>query len=399
MTLERGGRGLVAECVLRSGAELSAKVRKGEPELVEEAGTRSAGLRVIKDKRVASTSTSDLTDAGIERFVSDALELVGLSQEDPFAGPADPKLLCDPAARSGPRPLRPRGRRRRRGAGDRDRAGRARRRRFAFDPRITNSEGATFGRTAGGVGDRAVERLPRGVRRARTSRSASCPSPPTRAARTAAATTGPRKRYLAELDPPAEVGREAARRTLRKLGARTVATCEAPVVFDPDAARSHPRHARRLRDGQRDLAQVELPRRPRGDARRERSRDHRRRSAHPARARLARRSTARASRAATNVVVEKGMLRTYLCDSYSARKLGRESTASASRGGGAGVGPSTSNFVLQPGTDSNEAIVKAHAARPLRDRDDGLRLQRRDRRLLARRLRLLDRERRARLSR
>src|SRR5580704_1272221 len=97
MTLDRGGRGLVAECVLRSGAELSAKVRKGEPELVEEAGTRSAGLRVILDRRVASTSTSDLTEAGIDRFVADAIELVGLSQEDPFAGPADPKLLCDPS--------------------------------------------------------------------------------------------------------------------------------------------------------------------------------------------------------------------------------------------------------------------------------------------------------------
>ena len=96
-TLERGGTGLVAECVLRSGAELSAKVRKGEPELVEEAGTRSAGLRVIKDKRVASTSTSDLTEAGIDRFVSDAIELVALSQEDPFAGPADKSLLCDPS--------------------------------------------------------------------------------------------------------------------------------------------------------------------------------------------------------------------------------------------------------------------------------------------------------------
>ena len=62
-----------------------------------------------------------------------------------------------------------------------------------------------------------------------------------------------------------------------------------------------------------------------------------------------------------NVVVEKGILKTYLCDSYSARKLGRESTASASRGGGAGVGPSTSNFVLQPGADSNEAIIKGTA--------------------------------------
>src|ERR1700734_2479893 len=98
MARDRGGGDVVAECVLRSGAELSAKVRKGEPELVEEAGTRSAGLRVIQSQRVASTSTSDLTAAGIERFVADALELVSLSQEDPFAGPADPSLLCDPNA-------------------------------------------------------------------------------------------------------------------------------------------------------------------------------------------------------------------------------------------------------------------------------------------------------------
>jgi PmbA protein len=51
-------------------------------------------------------------------------------------------------------------------------------------------------------------------------------------------------------------------------------------------------------------------------------------------------------------------LRTYLCDSYSARKLKRESTGNASRGGGAGVGCSTTNFVLAPGTDSHDAIVK-----------------------------------------
>ncbi len=59
-----------------------------------------------------------------------------------------------------------------------------------------------------------------------------------------------------------------------------------------------------------------------------------------------------------NVVVEKGVLRTYLCDSYSARKLGRKSTGNAARGGSAGVSCSTTNFILEPGTDSNEAIVK-----------------------------------------
>src|SRR6516162_4268827 len=56
MAKARGGADLVAECLLRSGAELSARIRKGEPELVEEASTRSAGLRVIQDKRVAITS-------------------------------------------------------------------------------------------------------------------------------------------------------------------------------------------------------------------------------------------------------------------------------------------------------------------------------------------------------
>ena len=43
------------------------------------------------------------------------------------------------------------------------------------------------------------------------------------------------------------------------------------------------------------------------------------------------------------------MLKTYLCDSYSGRKLGRPSTASASRGGGGGVGASTTNFICQAG--------------------------------------------------
>src|SRR5262249_27265544 len=98
VAMARKGGATVAECMLRSGAELSARVRLGEPELVEEAGHRSAGLRVMKGKQVASTSTSDLSESGIKRFVSDALELVELSQEDPFAGPADPKLICDPHA-------------------------------------------------------------------------------------------------------------------------------------------------------------------------------------------------------------------------------------------------------------------------------------------------------------
>ncbi len=355
MARKRGGADLVAECVLRSGAELSAKVRKGEPELVEEAGTRSAGLRVIQGKRVASTSTSDLTPHGIGRFVADAIELVALSQEDAFAGPADPRLLCDPAAQPDLDLYDPAG-----GSIDAAQAialareGEAAA--LAFDPRITNSEGATFGRNAGGV----AMVLSSGFKAAYKGSYQSLYVVPVAADEGGKNRRGyhySARRHLAELDPPGEVGREAARRTLRKLGARTVPTCEVPVVFDPDAARSILgllagcvmgssiwRKSSYLvdREGTRVASElvdiVDDPLRPRAPGSRPFD------------------GEGIASR--VNVVVEKGILRTYLCDSYSARKLSRESTASAARGGGAGVGPSTSNFILQPGTDSNAAIIK-----------------------------------------
>src|SRR6476660_6971130 len=90
---QRGGAD-VAEVIARSGSELSVRVRLGETELVEEAGHRSVGMRVMKGKRVALTSTSDLTPAGLNRFIDDALALADLSQEDAFAGPADPSAIA-----------------------------------------------------------------------------------------------------------------------------------------------------------------------------------------------------------------------------------------------------------------------------------------------------------------
>jgi PmbA protein len=353
-TATKGGV-TVAECLLRSGAELSAKVRMGKPELVEEAGHRSAGLRVMKGRQVASTSTSDLTEAGIDRFVKDALELVELSQEDPSAGPADPKLLCDPNAAPSLDLFDSAG-------GDVDAAQaialatKGEDAAFAFDKRITNSDGATFGRNAGGV----AMVLSSGFRAAYKGSYQSLSVVPVASDEGGKNRRGyhwTAKRYMSELEPADEVGKEAARRTLRKLGARSVATCEVPVVFDPDAAKSILgmlagcvmgssiwRKSSYLvgREGTRvasDLVSViDDPLIPRAPGSRPYD------------------GEGLASR--KNVVVENGILRTYLCDSYSARKLSRESTGSASRGGGAGVGPSTSNFILQPGTDSRDAIVK-----------------------------------------
>ena len=327
----------------------------GETELVEEAGHRGAGLRVMKGGRVATTSTSDLSAQGIARFVADALELADLSQEDPFAGPADSSLLCDPRALPDLDLYDASG-----GEVNAERAIREATKGEAaargFDPRITNSEGATFGRTAGGAAIVLSSGFRASVRGSYASLSV-VPVADDEGGKKRRGYHWTSRRHLADLDDAEAVGREAARRTLRKLGARTVATTEAPVIFDPDAARSMLgllagcimgssiwRKSSYLAGREGSLVASSLvnvvddPLIPRAPGSR----------AYDGEGLASRR----------NVVVEKGVLCTYLCDSYSARKLGRQSTASAARGGGAGVGASTSNFILSPGADSPEAILK-----------------------------------------
>src|SRR5690349_3626320 len=231
----RKGGADVAEVIARAGSELSVRVRLGETELVEEAGHRAVGMRVMKGKRVALTSTSDLTPSGLDRFVTDALELADLSQEDPFAGPADPKELA-----KGPFPelelFDP-------AMGELDAAkaiAMARKAEDAArnsDKRITNSEGATVSRTAGSVA-LALSSGFRGGYRGSFATVYVVPLAEDEGGKKRRGSYYSAKRFLTDLEEPEEVGQEAARRTLRKLGPRKVATCEAPVVFDREAARS-----------------------------------------------------------------------------------------------------------------------------------------------------------------
>jgi PmbA protein len=351
----RAGGADVAEAIARSGSDLSVRVRLGETELVEEAGHRSVGMRVMKGHRVALTSTSDLTPTGIDRFISDALMLADLSQEDPFAGPADPKEIA-----RGPFPdldlFDP-------DMGSLD-AGRAlelaRRAESAarsFDPRITHSEGATVSRTAGAFAMVLSGGFSGGYRGSYASISA-VPLAEDEGGKKRRGHHYSAGRFLAALDDPEQVGIEAARRTLRKLGARKVPTCEAPIVFDPEAARSILgtfigcatgsaiwRKSSYLvgREGTQVasplITLIDDPGRPRAPG--------------------SRPFDGEGLLARSNCVVERGILKTYLCDSYSGRKLGRASTGSAARGAGGGVGVSTSNFICQPGEGGHRDIVAA----------------------------------------
>jgi PmbA protein len=344
----------VAEASVHGGSHLSVKVRMNEPELVEEAGSRALGLRVMLGQRVAATYTSDLSEAGQQLLIEDALELAKLSEPDEFAGPPDRSVLSDPSEWtdldtfddsvsdiSADEAL--------------ERALAGERAAFDFDSRITNSEGASFSRA-------------RGVSALVTSGGFSGSDVGTYASvvvTPVADDEGGKKRrgyhwsaarHYAALEDSTAVGQEAARRTLAQLGARKLPTQELPVIFDKDAARSILglfagcilgsaiwRKSSYLLDrvGSKvasDLVDIiDDPLIPRGPGSR----------AFDGEGLLSRK----------NVVVERGELQTYLLDSYSGRKLGLDSTASASRSSSGGISASTSNLVLQPGTMSRDALV------------------------------------------
>lgn len=348
----RGGAD-VAEAKARSGWELSVRVRLGEPELVQEAGQRSVALRIMKGQRVAITATSDLTPRGRERCVQDALDLAELSQPDPFAGPADPELLSQP-----PYP-------------DLDlydprietidaeqalaRALEGERVALDYDTRITLSEGASFSRVTG-TSAVVLSSGFSGVTRGSYASLVVTPVVLDEGEKRRRGYYWTARRHLEDLEPPSEVGREAARRTLGRLGARKVDTCEAPIVFDPDVGRSLiGTFAGCITGGsvwRRSSYLVEREKTP---------------VASPLvtlvddplipRAPGSRPFDGEGLSSRQNLVVDRGKLETFLLDSYSARKLDRTSTASASRSGGS-VSASTTNFIMKPGDLSREELIR-----------------------------------------
>src|SRR6516165_1822172 len=223
-----------AEVVIREGDEFSVNVRMGQVETLKESGSRALGLRVFLGKRTASASTSDLPADGIRQLVDGAVALAKVTEADPFTGmpetsefgtvERDLHLYYDDVY-SLPGPERIEWARRAEAAA------------LAADPRITNSDGGSFDAATG----RKVLANSRGfVGGYRTSYTGVSAAP------LAVDTNGAMQRdgwwssarSFTLLESPEAVGKEAARRTLRRLGARRMPTQQVPVVFAPEVARS-----------------------------------------------------------------------------------------------------------------------------------------------------------------
>lgn len=346
-----------AEVLVRDGSELTAKVRLGEPELVQEAGSRALGLRVLKGGRRAVTYTSDLRRESLEALCAETVALAELAEPDEYALPPDPKLLAkqipeldlyDPAVAEVDAAWALR----------EAKTGEAAARRH--DPRVTNSEGATWSRVLGATAFATSGGFLGGYRGSYCSLvveplcdDTTDPENPKK--RNGYWWTG--SRFLAQLDVAEAVGIEAARRTVATIGSRKVETQECPIVFDPEVARSIVGTIFSVANGSAFWRKssylvgkegeviasplvtiVDDPLIPRGPGSRPFDGDG-----------LATRK---------NPVVTKGVLGPVLCDVYSGRKLGRASTASAGRGIGGNPGPTTSNLIMEAGSTSREDLLK-----------------------------------------
>lgn len=340
-----------AECTVSEGGEFSASVRMRQVESLKEAGSRGAGIRVLIGRRAGSSYTSDLSSEGIEQMVRAALDLANIASEDPHAGlpdagdlgklGADLRLYDEAIARMETE-------------WKIEQARLAEEAALNADPRIQNSEGGSFQSYLGARFFANSRGFSAGYR---TSSCGLSVAP-------VAQQNGSMERdywytsarAASGLESAEQVGRKAAERALRRLNPRKVATQKAPVIFEPRTARSLLgdlfdavngsavyRRASFLEGklGEKiassALTVIDDPTLPGlfGS------------SPFDDEGVISRRT----------VVVERGVLKSYLLNTYSARKLGLRTTGNASRGitGNAGVGPG--NFFIEAGEKTPERIV------------------------------------------
>lgn len=340
-----------AECMISEGNEFSANVRMRELENLKEAGSRAAGLRILIGRKTGSSYTSDLSAAGIAHLVKSAIELADITTDDPHADLPEPGelgsipgdlQLYSPDVEGLPTNVKV------------DAARRAEDAALSADPRIANSEGASFDTHTG----RHIFANSRGF--AGEYRSSYCGISTVPVAREGESMERDywesSARRFAALEAPEAVGRKAAARALRRLNAVKVDTRNVPVVFEPRTARSlldnvfeavHGmliyRHESFLTgklgekvagDNVTVIDDGTLPglfgTSPFDD------------EGVPSR---------------RTVVIEHGVLKSYLLNSYAARKLGMKTTGNASRGltGNAGIGHG--NFFLEQGVQTPEQMI------------------------------------------
>ncbi len=332
---------LASEAAASLSQGLSVNVRKGQIETVEHTRDRALVVSVYFGHRTGSASTSDYSPKAVRETVLAACSIAKWTEEDPCNGLADPERLCKaPVDLDLYHPWTP--------SVDeaRDLATTCEARALSVDSRIVNSEGASvdahqgsevYGNSLGFFG------------RTRKSRQGiSCSVIGSEGDSMQRDYWYSSARRFNDLDSAVEVGEKTARRTLRRLGARRVPTCRVPVLYEAPVASSLLGHFISAISGGALYRRASF------------LLDHLEEKIFPDFVRIheqpllvgAMGSAAFDGEGVATTprdIVSSGVLKGYVLGSYSARRLGLETTGNA---GG------VHNLTIDPGTKSLEDMIK-----------------------------------------
>jgi PmbA protein len=346
-----------ADVMVQVSTDFSVEVRKGEVETLTQAGSKGLGLRCFLDRRQGFSSTSDFDPNALDALVDRTIGLARIADPRPENGlpeDADPQSrsdlgLYDPAVASVPT------------AEKIALARRCEEAALGADPRIDNSEGSGLG-----SGDTlTVLATSRGELGSYRTSACSLYCQPL------AEENGKKqvdyewcfRHAWADLEPAEEIGRKAAARVLRKLGARKISTCAAPVIFDRRVATRVWQGVLGAVDGDAVFKGMSFLKDRLGE-----------RVAAESVTLVDDGTLAGGAGSAPfdgdglptrrNVILDRGVLRMFLYDTATARKVGADtrSTANARRSynGLPGIGPF--NLFLQPGELAPEEIIRRTGA-------------------------------------
>ena len=346
------GGATAAECVISEGDEFSTLVRLGQVETLKESGSKTIGVRVFRGQRAASTYSGDFSREGLERMITSALELAKITSEDPYAGlpeasqlgalPGDLDLYsADVYSLPGEERIQY--------------ARRAEKAALDYDPRIKNSEGGSFDAATG----RHILANSHGFVGEYRRSSCSVSAVPIAQSENGAMQRDywfSSARKLSLLESPEHVGQRAAQRALRRLGARKAKTAQVPVVLDPLVASSILSHIFEGVNG-----------------------DSVYRGASFLAGKLGEKIAAsninviddgtmvggfgtspfddEGIPSRRTVIIEGGVLKSYFLNTYTAKKLGLQTTANASRSLAGNPGIGVGNYFLQAGTKTPPQII------------------------------------------
>jgi PmbA protein len=310
-----------AEAAVSQDTGLSVGVRLGEVETLEHQRDRSMGITVYFGQRKGTASTADFSLDAVRETVAKACSIARFTAEDSSAGLADAALMAKaPQDLDLSHPWNVGADRAIEIAKSCEAAA------LGFDARINNSEGASvgthqglhvYGNTHGFLGGYPT-----------TSHTLSC---------VVLAGTGEdmqrdywytSSRDWRELQDPEAVGRESARRTIARLGPRKINTRRAPVLFVPELARGLIGHFVAAIRGSSQYRQASFMLNSAGQ------------QVFPADFSIAERPHIHKAIASApfddegvatrdRELVAEGVLTGYILSSYSARKLGLQSTGNA----------------------------------------------------------------------